>query len=337
MFDSDRSEADEGLASWYGPGFEGRETASGETYDPNGYTAAHKTLPFGTDLIVSYGQRSVPVTVNDRGPFLGTRELDLSQAAARDLGLIPEGVGYVEYDIVGSSPGADLSQQAAQTPAPSQTAAQHPGFPQGVAQQPDPSQGTAQQPELTQGAVQQPEPLQGAAQQPGFTEVGGDYWAGYPYYPSSYPAAQDQANGGTYVVQPGDTLGQIAAQLGIPVEHLARYNGITDPNLIYSGQPLYFLTLENGPVGTGGAPNTNDAAIYNPLEAVDNITTAGSEIAGTEIAGNYVQTSGSDVAAGFTSEHGELWVPTWTVTSNGVVFSGERRMLPPTGVAYRGS
>src|SRR5918997_7150750 len=97
---SDRSEADEGLVSWYGPGLEGRKMASGEAYDPNGYTAAHKTLPFGTGLIVTYGERSVPVRVNDRGPFLGTRELDLSQAAARALGLIRDGVGYVEYDVV---------------------------------------------------------------------------------------------------------------------------------------------------------------------------------------------------------------------------------------------
>src|SRR3712207_297153 len=95
--DTDRAEAREGLASWYGPGFRGLPTASGEPFDPQGYTAAHKTLPFGTDLLVSYRGRSVAVTVNDRGPYVGGRELDLSWAAARDIGLTRAGVDYVEY------------------------------------------------------------------------------------------------------------------------------------------------------------------------------------------------------------------------------------------------
>jgi rare lipoprotein A len=93
----DRAEAREGLASWYGPGFKGLPTASGEPFDPRGYTAAHKTLPLGTDLVVSYMGRSVEVTVNDRGPYAGARELDLSRAAARDIGLTRVGVDYVEY------------------------------------------------------------------------------------------------------------------------------------------------------------------------------------------------------------------------------------------------
>lgn len=94
---TDRAEAREGLASWYGPGFKGLPTASGEPYNPHGYTAAHKTLPLGTDLVVNYGGRSVQVTVNDRGPYVAGRELDLSRAAARDLGLTRVGVDYVEY------------------------------------------------------------------------------------------------------------------------------------------------------------------------------------------------------------------------------------------------
>jgi rare lipoprotein A len=94
---ADRAEARGGLASWYGPQVKGLPTASGETFDPQGYTAAHKTLPFGTDLLVSYRGRSVAVTVNDRGPYVGGRELDLSWAAARDIGLTRAGVDYVEY------------------------------------------------------------------------------------------------------------------------------------------------------------------------------------------------------------------------------------------------
>lgn len=110
-FSGREAEAEEGLASWYGPGFEGQPTASGEIFDPNAYTAAHQTLPFGTDLMVSYEGRSVPVTVNDRGPFIDGRELDLSWRAASDLGLVPAGVAMVNYEIIpeavlpGAAPG----------------------------------------------------------------------------------------------------------------------------------------------------------------------------------------------------------------------------------------
>ncbi len=103
---NDRAEARTTLASWYGPGFEGLPTASGEPYDPYGYTAAHKTMPLGTDLTVSYGGRSVEVTVNDRGPYVGVRELDLSQGAAEYLGLTQAGVDYVEYGRTGGRGGS---------------------------------------------------------------------------------------------------------------------------------------------------------------------------------------------------------------------------------------
>ena len=99
---NDRAEAETVLASWYGAELQGSPTASGEPYNPWGYTAAHKTLPLGTELVVSYGGRSVQVTVNDRGPYVGGRDLDLSQGAATDLGLTSVGVDYVDYSVVGS-------------------------------------------------------------------------------------------------------------------------------------------------------------------------------------------------------------------------------------------
>ena len=83
------------LSSWYGPGFHGRLTANGERYDMHGLTAAHKTLPFGTRLEVCY-QGCTTVRINDRGPFIGARELDLSKGAAQAIGLIPSGVANVE-------------------------------------------------------------------------------------------------------------------------------------------------------------------------------------------------------------------------------------------------
>ena len=82
------------LTSWYGPGFHGRLTANGEVYDQMGYTAAHKTLPFGTRLRVCY-QGCVNVRINDRGPYIGARELDLSKRAAQKIGLIWPGVANV--------------------------------------------------------------------------------------------------------------------------------------------------------------------------------------------------------------------------------------------------
>ena len=87
------------LTSWYGPGFHGRLTANGEVYDQMGLTAAHKTLPFGTRLRVCY-QGCVNVRINDRGPFIGARELDLSRGAAEAIGLTHPGVDYVSFTYI---------------------------------------------------------------------------------------------------------------------------------------------------------------------------------------------------------------------------------------------
>lgn len=84
-----------GTASYYAAKFDGRRTASGETFRNSGYTAAHRTLPFGTKVRVTRGDRSVVVKINDRGPFTRGRVIDVSQAAARDLGLIGPGHGTV--------------------------------------------------------------------------------------------------------------------------------------------------------------------------------------------------------------------------------------------------
>jgi rare lipoprotein A len=172
---NDRAEARTGLASWYGPGFEGLPTASGEPFDPYGYTAAHKTMPLGTELLVSYGRRSVQVTVNDRGPYVGGRDLDLSQGAAEYIGLTRAGVDYVEYSRAG---GYDAGYEPYST--------------------------------------------------------GSDYSGTESY------ASGGVTGGGTYVVQSGDTMSGIAAQLGTSVEDLAAANGIANPDLVYAGQTLYY-------------------------------------------------------------------------------------------------
>lgn len=83
------------ISSWYGPGFNGRLTASGSTFNQQALTAAHKSLPFGTRLRVCFKQCAV-VTVTDRGPFIHGRELDLSKGAADRIGLTASGVGRVQ-------------------------------------------------------------------------------------------------------------------------------------------------------------------------------------------------------------------------------------------------
>jgi rare lipoprotein A len=172
------AEAKTGLASWYGPGFEGMPTASGESYDPYGYTAAHRTLPLGTELQVSYGASSVQVTVNDRGPYVGGRDLDLSQGAADAIGLTQAGVDYVKYHRADGGYGGGYSADA-------------------------------------------------------------DYSA-YSEVESYSSGAQEESSGGAYVVQSGDTLSGIAAELGTTVEDLAAANGMANPDLVYVGQTLYY-------------------------------------------------------------------------------------------------
>jgi len=88
-----------GMASFYG-NESGSKTASGQRFNQNAMTAAHKTLPFGTKLRVTHGGRSVVVTINDRGPFIKGRVLDLSTGAARAIGLTSRGVGRVTAEVV---------------------------------------------------------------------------------------------------------------------------------------------------------------------------------------------------------------------------------------------
>ncbi len=94
---TDPREIERGIASWYGEGFQGRKTASGDIFDANALTAAHRTLPFGTLVRVrnpANGQEVV-VRINDRGPHIGGRVIDMSRAAAARIGLLRAGVAPV--------------------------------------------------------------------------------------------------------------------------------------------------------------------------------------------------------------------------------------------------
>ncbi|MDD5268564.1 MAG: septal ring lytic transglycosylase RlpA family protein [Methylococcales bacterium] len=105
----------QGVASWYGPGFHGKKTATGEIFDMYAMTAAHKTLP-----IPSYAQvtnlennRSIIVRINDRGPFVRNRDMDLSYAAAKHLDMEQDGTGSIEIKVISDSQALPQLQQIA--------------------------------------------------------------------------------------------------------------------------------------------------------------------------------------------------------------------------------
>jgi rare lipoprotein A len=91
-----------GVASWYGQEFQGYTTANGEVFDPNGLTAAHPTLPFGTTVRVTNlkNSKDILLRVNDRGPFIGNRMIDVSWAAANRLGFVGYGTTQVRVEVV---------------------------------------------------------------------------------------------------------------------------------------------------------------------------------------------------------------------------------------------
>jgi rare lipoprotein A len=95
-----------GIASYYADKYHGRTTASGEVFDTSKLTAAHRTLPFGTVVKVTHqgSQRSVTVRVNDRGPFVAGRVIDLSRAAARELAMEKAGLANVKVEILTDTP-----------------------------------------------------------------------------------------------------------------------------------------------------------------------------------------------------------------------------------------
>jgi rare lipoprotein A (peptidoglycan hydrolase) len=96
-----------GTASWYGPGFHGKKTASGEIYDQNKLTAAHKSVPLGSKARVTNLENgnSVEVEINDRGPFVKGRIIDLSRAAAGALGIVESGTAPVHIELIRDSTG----------------------------------------------------------------------------------------------------------------------------------------------------------------------------------------------------------------------------------------
>ena len=202
----DRAGATTGLASWYGPGFAGQPTASGDVFHPGAFTAAHKTLPFGTQLTVSYRGRSTQVVVNDRGPYSGGRDLDLSQGAAQYLGLTRAGVAPVDYTVMGR--GGYGARQAAHD------ARQTAGY------------GAGRSAANTRADTR---------------DQARDYRVNRHAGWRNAASRADAGGGGSYyVVRPGDTLWEVSSQLGSSVHRLAAANGIANPDVISVGQRIYY-------------------------------------------------------------------------------------------------
>jgi len=115
---SGEAKAETVVGSWYGPGFEGSPTASGEPYRAEEYTAAHRSLPFGTKLLVTYGGQQAVVRVTDRGPYVSGRDMDLSQAAAEEIGLTAAGTDAVDVRVLGGTPGSEAHTSSSNSHSP---------------------------------------------------------------------------------------------------------------------------------------------------------------------------------------------------------------------------
>ena len=195
------AEAEERLASWYSAGLEGKSAESGVPYDLGDYTAVGRTLPIETKLLMTGVDHAVSAPLlNDSGRFVAGGNTNLSQEAEQALGLTKVSVGEAE------------DWRSADQDLPHRVVSQEIGSSQEAVRQPNLSQAMGQSPGLSQEVARQPESSQGVV--------------------------QDKANDGVYLVEPGDTLSDVASRFDTTVDNLARSNGIADPDVIYSGQAL---------------------------------------------------------------------------------------------------
>ena len=195
------AEAEERLASWYSAGLEGKSAESGVPYDLSDYTAVGRTLPIETKLLMTGVDHAVSAPLlNDSGRFVAGGNTNLSQEAEQALGLTKVSVGEAE------------DWRSADQDLPHRVVSQEIGSSQEAARQPNLSQAMGQSPGLSQEVARQLESSQGVV--------------------------QDKANDGVYLVEPGDTLSDVASRFDTTVDNLARSNGIADPDVIYSGQAL---------------------------------------------------------------------------------------------------
>ena len=127
--------SEQGTAGWYGRNYDGKKTASGERFDSTALTAAHRTLPFGTRVRVQNldNGRSVVVRINDRGPFIRGRVIDVTRAAAGQLGFINAGTARVRLSVLGRGPASAATSTPRRSPSTRATRADATGFAAGDA------------------------------------------------------------------------------------------------------------------------------------------------------------------------------------------------------------
>ncbi|MDR0598689.1 MAG: septal ring lytic transglycosylase RlpA family protein [Treponema sp.] len=233
----------DGVASWYGAGFEGRLTASGEIFDSSKFTAAHPILPFGTMLKITnkYNDRSVTVRVNDRGPYVANRIIDLSRAAAEELDMIKTGTApvIVESLTIVTLPIRKLTTvptgadgQPSRSLAPVQMSSQPPAPPEFVV----PAETAAAQPVQP---VQPPRPAQAVP-----PYVPPPQYVASPRYAAPPPAEPPRFTEPARAVQENQNV-----DLTDPSR--PRIEQMTDsPSFVFPGPGAE----DNGPAQTGAAP-----------------------------------------------------------------------------------
>jgi rare lipoprotein A len=189
---SGKAEAAPTTASWYGPGFAGNPTASGEPFNPGALTAAHKSLPFGTQVEVCFNGCTT-VTINDRGPYANGAEYDLSSAAADAIGLKAVGVGTVDATVLGQGGGtSEPAPEPTPEPAPAPEPAQDEAAPQQAA---EPQQVAEPQASDVQNLSQEVEQSTEATTVNVFKQSPGVFVSNVvvPVGPEGYQAAYQQA------------------------------------------------------------------------------------------------------------------------------------------------
>ena len=269
LFSGGQAEAEPMLASYYGygDGFHGQPTANGETFDANGLTGANKDLPFGIRLLCSYGQNTVEVRINDRGPYYGDRQIDLSYGAALQLGLTEAGVDYVDCKTLGAADSVSAPEPPVTEPVVAatnvsvrdQNAGEHPEgngdldaqlntSAEGQGKK-DPFNTAAVGLKESDGSASAGKQSSGSGGERVQADVGGavsDVARQNEREQATDVAARnvpgcDQVSQGTSTceIRADDNLHSIAVQKGTSVAKLTEYNErVTDPDLIYAGQPL---------------------------------------------------------------------------------------------------
>jgi rare lipoprotein A len=250
----------EGMASWYGVEFEGRPTASGELFDPNQFTAAHPDLPFGTLLIVTnvINGEQVVVRVNDRGPFVKSRIIDVSKAAAEKLNMLESGTAQVLIEL---APKNTVSPAAANiTPTSAVTATDTKSAPVQTAYNTARPADESVPPEVVTAAT--PPPTAAQPQQLSSRPVAAGQTTGAPAYTPQQPAlaSRQTAQPSPSASSPQAASPALQSRTQLPVQ--TRLSTVTPP--VASFQPVPTTSRPPIPSVTGAAQPAMPSSAMSP-------------------------------------------------------------------------